>query len=298
MKKLLIITLITIFAIACASTPVKIEKREKILVAGSYWDSIAIIDKQTKAVEWAMALPPDSECNSVGVTEDGNILFSYKNGARLIDRQGKIIWDYTDIAPGAELQTAVVLGKDSYMVAICGTPIRIVELDGAGKAIKEVRYDSGIEKPHSQFRKIAKSKRGTYLLPIMSQGTVIEIDEQGKLLNTWAVGGNPFSLVELENDNLLVSCGNGHYLSLIDRTTGLEAMRFEKNYIPGVELQFVTEAAILSNGNTMISNWLGYHKGRYPEPQLVEIDNQGALVWFFDNKDAIKYISAICPFTE
>ena len=50
------------------------------------------------------------ECNSVAVTPDRNILFSYSKGAKLITRDHEEVWNIS--APeGCEMQTARVLSN-------------------------------------------------------------------------------------------------------------------------------------------------------------------------------------------
>ena len=69
------------------------KKTEKLLLGGSGWNKIVIIDKNTKQVEWEHPLEKGWECNSAVATPDGNILFAYARGAKLIDRNHQEIWN-------------------------------------------------------------------------------------------------------------------------------------------------------------------------------------------------------------
>lgn len=296
MKKILLATL-AFAAIACGTKkPV-----EKVLIAGSYWDSIAIVDKASGTVEWSMPLPGEGpECNSVEMTKNGDILFSYKKGARLVNRQGKTIWDFQETVDTAEMQTATQLPDGSFMLASCDNPSRIIELDSMGQPIKEVKFNLGIANPHGQFRKVAKSKNGNYLIPVMSYGAVLEIGPTGDSVNMYKTGGNPFSLIEKENGDLIVSCGDAHALVEVNRATGEAKKLVGQNDIAGATLQFVAGAALLPNGNIMVSNWLGHVEGECKDLQLVEFDPQNNLVWSFNDieKVRVKNISALYPFSE
>lgn len=294
MKKI-VLCVLAITAMACgAKKPV-----EKLLVAGSYWDSIAIIDKATGTMDWAMALPsPGAECNSISLTKKGDILFSYRRGARLIDRTGKTIWDFKEMVDTAEMQTAVELPDGNFMVASCDNPMRIVELDSMGTPIKEIKYDLGIKNPHGQFRVVAKSTNGNYLIPIMSQGAVLEINSAGDSINTYKTGGVPFAIVELSNGNLLVSCGDAHSLVEVNRATGEAKTVLSQNDVQGATFQFVAGAAVLPNGNTIVSNWLGHIEGPCDDLQIVEFDTNKKMVWSFKNKALVKNVSAVYPFSE
>ena len=51
------------------------EASHYLLLGGSGWDKIAIVNKNTKEIEWEHPLEKGWECNSVAVTPDRNILF-------------------------------------------------------------------------------------------------------------------------------------------------------------------------------------------------------------------------------
>lgn len=291
-------------------------KKAKILIAGSYWDTIAIVDKETGAVEWRYALPQEyggPECNSAEVLPDGKILLSFKRGARLIERdqtgQGndQILWDYIDMSDTAELQTAKHLKDGGFLLGICDGPARLVELDEQGQVRKEVTYDLEIPQPHGQFRRVSKSEvagkhKGNYIIPVMGRGKIVEIDENGQLVKEFKVPGGPFDAFELENGNLLVALGNRHAMVEVDRETGeireklgrddLDTLRANLNFVAQVTRKF---------GNTMIANWQGYlpKEKLGIDPQLIELDSARNVIWTFNGRDnGVKNISAFYEFEE
>ncbi|MCC8063336.1 MAG: hypothetical protein LIO68_08905 [Rikenellaceae bacterium] len=286
--------------------------QDKMLIAGSFWDTIAVVNRSAgDVIEWKYGLPEGSECNSVEILPgSGDVLLSYKKGARVIKRDstngtGTIVWDYTDVADTAELQTATRLPDGGYLLAICGTPMRIVELDSAGTDVrKEVRYDLGIEPAHAQFRRVAKATNGNYLVPIITTGKVLEIKDDSTLVTEYNVGGNPFSVQELPGGNLFVALGDGHSAIEIDRATGNLVQKIDT--VPGVPLHFIAQSERLSNGNTLISNWQGHLPAEQQvDAQLIEIDSAGAVVWSYDGRGGrpvkgggVDFISAFYPFTE
>lgn len=292
-------------------TPVK---QDKMLIAGSFWDTIAVVNRTAgDVIEWTYGLPEGAECNSVSILPGtGDVLLSYKKGARVVKRDktdgtATIVWDYTDVADTAELQTAVQLPDGGYLLAICDGPARIVELDSLGQVRKEVTYDLGIAVPHAQFRRVAKSANGNYLIPVITEGKVLEIaavsdtSDSTTLVKEYNVGGTPFAVQELTNSNLLVALGDGHGVAEIDRTTGNLVAQIAQNDIPGVELQFVGQVERLKNGNTLISNWQGHLSAeQQTHAQLVEVDSMGGAVWSFNgrNDSGVKFISAFYPFSE
>lgn len=283
--------------------------QDKMLIAGSFWDTIAVVNKTAgNTIEWKYGLPEGSECNSVEILPgSGDVLLSYKKGARVIKRDsvGTIVWDFTDVADTAELQTATRLPDGGYLLAVCGTPMRIIEIDSTGLNVrKEVRYDLGITPAHAQFRRVAKATNGNYLVPIITTGQVLEIKDDSTLVTEYNVGGNPFSVQELADGSLLVALGDGHSVVEIERAGGNLVKKIDT--VPRVPLHFVAQSERLSNGNTLISNWQGHLPAEeQKDVQLVEIDPAGAVVWSYDGRGGrpvkgggVDFISAFYPFTE
>lgn len=285
---LLIALPLTVVA-ACAGAP-----KQKIVLGGSGWNQIAIIDKETKQVEWVHDLETGNECNSVAVDARGNILYSYKQGARLIARDAAIIWDYTT-DPGTEVQYAGVSPK-GFVLAICGNPSKIVELDKKGRVTKEIAFETGTEKPHGQFRQVHALGNGSYLVPLLSQSKVITVDGNGKIVNGIPVEGKPFSVTKSASGNLIVSGGDGHCITEV--TPGGDVVRrITQNDIEGINLGYVAQINPSKDGNWLICNWLG-HGADPAQPHLIEIDTNGKVVWSFNDKETIQKVSAAYPFTS
>lgn len=282
--------------------------QDKVLIAGSFWDTIAVVNRSAgDVIEWKYGLPEGSECNSVEIIPGGDVLLSYKKGARVVKRDsvGTVVWDFTDVADTAELQTATRLADGGYLLAICGTPARFVELDSTGLRVrKEVRYDLGIQPAHAQFRRVIKATNGNYLVPIITTGQVLEIQDDSTLVMTYNVGGTPFSVQELPSGNLFVALGDGHCAIEIDRASGSLVERIDT--LAGIPMHFIAESERLSNGNTMLSNWQGHLPAeQQTAPQLIEIDSVGTVVWSYDGRKGlpvkaggVDYISAFFPFAE
>lgn len=286
--------------------------QEKMLIAGSFWDTIAVVNRSAgDVIEWKYGLPEGAECNSVEILPGtGDVLLSYKKGARVVKRDsvnggGTVVWDYTDVADTAELQTATRLSDGGFLLAVCGTPARIIELDSTGRNVRrEVRYDLGIEPAHAQFRRVAKARNGNYLIPVITTGQVLEIKDDSTLVMEYNVGGNPFSVQELPNGNLFVGLGDGHCAIEIERVGGNLVQRIDS--IPGVPMHFIAHSERLSNGNTLISNWQGHLPAeQQKDAQLIEIDPAGTVVWSYDGRSGrpvkgggVDFISAFYPFTE
>lgn len=268
--------------------------QEKLVLAGSGNPAVMIVDKQSGTVEWKHALEKGEECNTVAVTRQGNILYSYKKGAKLIGTDHRVIWDYK--APeGTELQSATLLKNGGFLLGICGSPARLIELDKNGKERNRVEIDLQIEKPHSQFRQVFQLRNKNYLLPVMGKQKVMEISRKGAVVAEYPTGGRPFSSLELKDGNILLPCGDGHFFLVIDRKTGKELRRVTSEELQGASLLFVAQILDSGKGNLLICNWYGHTKDTtVDEPQLIEVDTDGKVVWSLNDKKNIGKVSAAC----
>lgn len=271
-------------------------QKEKLLVAGCGWQQVAILDKESGAVEWSHSLGAREDCNDVERTPEGHILYAYTRGARLITRSQQTIWDFK-ANKGEELFTATHLSSGNYLLAICGTPSRIIELNADGKQVDELQFDTSITGVHDQFRQIVKTPHETYLIPLMGKGEVVEMNREKEILNTVRSGGNPFAIQILANGNWLVSCGDAHCFVEIDPQRRKILKKTETDQIAGHSLLFVAELVRYQNGNTLISNWNG-HSPDKSQPLLIEVDPDNRVVWTLPPHPDIVNISAVYTFTE
>lgn len=270
--------------------------REKLLVSGCGWKQVAILDKQTGRIEWSHPLGEGEDCNDVEITREGDILYAYTTGARLIDREQHTLWDFKT-RKGEELYTATQLPEGGYMLAICGTPSRIVELDKQGQPIEEIAFDTSITGVHDQFRQIVKTPQGTYLIPLMGKGEVVEMTKEKKIVNRAECGGNPFAIQILKNGHWLVSCGDAHNFVEIDPESKQILRKVGSDDLQGFDLLFVAELVRYANGNTLISNWNG-HSSNKLQPLLIEVDPNNQVVWTLPLHPDIVNISAVYSFQE
>lgn len=289
MKKLLLILILSVSGLALYG-----QGREKLLIGGCAWDKIAIIDKATKQIEWQYQFTNNEDCNDLQVTSDGNVLYAYNRGARLVDMDHNVIWDF-QVNKGEELFTARELKNGRYMLAMCGTPARIVELNRTGKVLKEKTFDTGIDKAHSQFRQISVKKNGGYVIPLMGKGEVIETDAKLRVIRRVKCGGNPFSVLLTADGRWIVSCGDGHKLAIIEPKQEQVVEVVDSASLKDVDMNFVAEALSYDNGNILFANWNGHSKDK-SQPLLVEFDSDRHVVWTLYPSVQIVNISAVHSF--
>lgn len=286
MKKELIFLVIILLCGSCG-------KKEKLIIGGSGWQHIAIVNKASGKIEWKHELAPDEECNKVEVTPKGHILYAYKKGAKLIDRKHQTIWDYK-ANEGEELHHASYF-NGNYVLGICGMPARIVELDENGNPVKEIKIQTGIPEIHNQFRQILKTAQNTYLIPLMGKFKVSEFTEEGRLIKSALTGGTPFSVKVLDDGNWLVSCGESRTLAEVNPEKKGVVKKIETADLNWGTLLFVAEAIRYKNGNTLIANW-NIDGDDKSQPLLIEIDSSNQIVWRLPVNPEIISITTVYSF--
>lgn len=291
MKVLLTVISFVLFFISTVSGQ---NKTEKLLLGGSGWNKIVIIDKVSKEIDWEHPLEKGWECNSVAATPDGNILFSYAKGAKVVDREHKELWNIA--APdGCEMQTARILSDGNCLLAWAGHPAVIMEVSPKGEVLSRTEYETGVEGSHSQFRQVNKNVRGNYLIPIISASEVREVSPEGKLVQTIQIEGNPFTVLQSSGKNYWVACGDAHILLEANLDNGKVIRRYSEKEIDGTQLFFVAGLFPSSKGGIYVCNWQGHSRSAKDtnSPQLFEIDKKGKIVWSLNDNQTFGMISCV-----
>lgn len=284
-------TIVLLFAIVFS-----LSAQQKLLVCGSGWNRVAIVDKNTAEIEWSYEVPEGSECNSVQQTGDGNILFSYKKGARLITKSKEIVWDFK-VEKGDEVQSVTQLPDGNYFLAVCAQPSRFITLNAKGELISEQNYDLNVSKNHAQFRQVTPTTDETLIIPVLGKSKVIEIDKNSNLLREIEIKGNLFSVKVLPNKKWLVSCGDAHQFVIVDQKKGKIVKSYTDDVVKGCSLNFVAEIQFLPNNNFLIANWNGHAKDK-TQPKIVEVDKKGKVVWTLPHNDEIRNVSSVALVKE
>lgn len=131
------------------------------------------------------------------------------------------------------------------------------------------------------------------MIPVLATRNVLEIDANGTIIKDSYIDAGAFSVTELENDFLLLPCGDQHCFIIVDRPTGKTMRQIEDKDIQGATLLFVAQILQLPNGNLLICNWDGHSKGDTSHvPQLIEINSNNEVVWTFTDKEKVGKVSA------
>lgn len=250
-------------------------------------------------VEWEM---PWGAIHDIHLLPNGRLMVQQGTTAiaEIDPATRRVVWTY-DAAQQPEtkgqkleIHSFQPLGDDRVMIAESGLG-RIIEIDRAGKTLKEVRLKRDRPDPHHDTRLVRKLSTGNYLACHEGDGAVREYDGQtGEVVWEYAVplfgrerrdghgpeafGNQTFAAVRLSNGNTLISTGNGH--SVLEVTPAKRIVwKLEQHDLPDITLAWVTTLEALPNGHYAIGNC---HAGA-ENPQIIEIDPATKkVVWAFN----------------
>jgi hypothetical protein len=231
-------------------------------------------------VVWSYANDRRGELGDCTMLSNGNILFSRQFGASEITPDKRIVWNY-EAPTGTEIHTTYPVGRDRVLIMQNGDPPKALIIEKATNRIERQLILSARDpkRAHGQFRHIRMTKAGTFLVPHMDLGKVVEYAPDGKVL--WSVDApSAWAAVRLANGHTLIS-GNQHgYVREVDRS-GKTVWEINKDDLPGIPLFTVQEVSRLANGNTLINNWSEQLPPEQIETavQLVEVTPDKKVVW-------------------
>jgi hypothetical protein len=218
--------------------------------------------------------------------KNGNVLYSYIHGAREVDPQGKVVWEYKTAKPKAtEIHSAQPLPNGNVLIAESGQG-RILEINRKGEIAKEIAVKTKEKSKHMQFRSCRKTKRGTYLIGCFGDGVILELDGAGKVLrrlvpvpdkNGKPKRGGAHGVVELPNGNLLISTGYGQRFVEMDPKGKIVWTLSQADMPKDFRLAYACSIQQQANGNRVIATYRGM-------PQFFAVTPDKKVIWSYNNK--------------
>jgi hypothetical protein len=176
-----------------AAEPDKVAHR--FIAAERTTGKVAIVNAKGE-VEWEF--PCKHDVHDLHVLANGNVLV-HTSHTKLVEvtPDKKIVWEYTSkpkegYTGGVEVHAFQRLADGSTMIAESGNS-RIIEVDRAGKVVKEVPLRVKKSDAHRDTRLVRKLDTGNYLVCHEGEGCVREYDGAGKVVweYTLDLGGRP-----------------------------------------------------------------------------------------------------------
>jgi outer membrane protein assembly factor BamB len=277
---------------ATAADPVA----HRLLVSDDTKHHIAIVDADGK-IEWEYKISSLHDLHYLPASH--TILFqtNFQHLVEVDPKTNQVVWEY-DAAKSngnegkkVEVHAFQRLADGSTMIAESG-PARIIEVDRAGKLLKQIKLKVNRPSTHSDTRLVRKLDNGHYLVSHEADGAVREYDAGGNVVWEFdvplfgkkpagghgpeAFGNQTFQPLRLANGNTLISTGNGH--SILEVTPDKKIVwELHQDDLPGIKLAWVTSLQVLPSGNIIFGNC---HAGP-DNPQVIEITRDKKVVWTF-----------------
>jgi hypothetical protein len=264
---------------------------------------VALLAADGKTVEWEV--PCRHNSHDIEALPGGNFLL-HTAPDRIVEMTPakQIVWEWQSkpVAPYTgriEIHGFQRLGRDVTMIAETGN-LRILEVDRAGRILKNVPLT--VERPdwHRDTRRVRKIARDRYLVCHEGMGIVREYDGKGKIVwefvldlnNQPATGGHDghgvsvFNALKLRGGNVLIAGGNNNRVFEVDYRSKKIVWSVERDELRDtngkpIHLCWVTGLNVLPGGNILFGNT---HAG--PEnPHLIEVTRSKQVVWSLNNQE-------------
>lgn len=293
MRKLILFSLLA-SAIGCfGQSPASTNRAEPGAVRHAFvctdytQGKVFIVSKEGKA-EWEY---PAETCNDIWVLPNGNLLFNTGHGVREVTRDKKVVFDYQS---ASDIYACQRLPNGNTFIGECNAG-RLLEVDPAGKIVKEVRLlPEGKEGGHAFMRNARCLDNGNYLVAHYGLHVVREYEPQGRMVREIPAAGGPHSAIRLPDGNTLISCADGKGGPRVFEVdpAGKVVWQVQEGDLPGISLKFMAGLERLPNGNTVMANWLGHNQfGK--APHLIEVTPDKQVVWTFADHQTMKTISSV-----
>ncbi len=283
----------TLIALLLLVICVEARSQDRLLLCGTLSEEIVIFNRRTNAIEWRYGGVDGEckECNSFISLGEDRLVYTYKKGATMLDKQGGVIWNF--YVNEGEIMQSVSRGRAGLVFAISGNPMRVVEVDVDGCVTREVSYNTGVENINRQFRQIAITKRGNYIIPISASRRVIELTPSGDVIKDIELEESALYVATTKRGDWLATCGHSGKIYEIDHKSGKRReITSGKRLNNGSNIEFAAGIAEIKGGNFILANWVG-HNGDQSQPILIELNREGEVVWQMDKMDDFTFVAGV-----
>jgi hypothetical protein len=229
-------------------------------------------------IAWSYSTGAGWEYDDAWMLSNGNVLFTRMQYVTEVTPEKKVVWRY-DAPEGTEIHTCQPIGLDKVMFVQNGLPPKLFLVNIKTKAV-EAQHDlpapSLTDKAtvHGQFRRARYTAQGTYLVPFLEMGRVVEYDRNFQEIWSYQIP-SPWAAVRLKNGNTLIT-DEKDILTREVNPRKETVWELRPGDLPEACRYINTQSATrLANGNTVICS-----RGTEGKtPQLVEVTPAKKVVW-------------------
>jgi len=250
-------------------------------------------------VIWTYQTGGGNEYDDVWMLSNGNILFTRMQYVAEITPDKKVVWRYDcDNSTGTshtEVHTCQPIGLDKVMFVLNGLPPRLMVVNvrtGAVEVNHELPYGQTFDTKniHGQFRRARLTAQGTYLLSYLSEGKVVELDENFRQIWSYPIQ-SPWAALRLKNGDTLITDERDSLTREVN-PKGETVWEFDtkKDLPPEYRLAAAPQSCTrLARGDTIFTSRGNNGRG----PQLVEVTPDKKVVWVLQDWKTLGPASAL-----
>ncbi len=253
-----------------------------MLYAGEGYNNILLVNGGK--VIWNYFAGQHGEIDDVWMLSNGHILFARQFGVVEVTPQKQIVWHY-EPPQETEVHSCQPIGLNKVLMVQNGLPPKMIMID---KRTNKIDMEHALpaesltdqKTVHPQFRRIRMTAQGTYLLPFLRMGKVIEYDKRFNPIWTYEIP-TPWAAARLHNGNTLIT---DEHDKLVREVTpkGETAWEIKQADLPpNIVIHNLQTAERLANGDTVIFSSTGGVK-REDRPNIIqalEVTPDKKLVW-------------------
>jgi catechol 2,3-dioxygenase-like lactoylglutathione lyase family enzyme len=275
-------------ALAADATPSTPTRPGHRFACTDYTQGKVFIVSAEGKVEWEYDAP---SCNDLWVLPGGNLLFNTGHGVREVTPAKRVVFSYQS---SSEIYACQRLPDGNTFIGECNAG-RLLHVDPSARIVKELRLlPAGQDGGHAYMRNARWLANGHYLVSHYGDQLVREYDPAGQTVREIPARGGPHSAIRLPNGHTLIACGDGPGGSRVFEVdaSGKTVWEVAREDLPGISLKFMAGLHRLSNGHTVMSNWLG-HGQLGKAPHLLEVTPAKEVVWTFADHQTMRTISSV-----
>ena len=251
-----------------------------MIYMGEGYNKILLVNKGK--IVWTYSTGTGWEYDDVWMLSNGNVLFARMQYVAEVTPKKEVVWRY-DAPAGTEIHSCQPIGLDKVLFVQNGLPPKLMVVNIKTKAV-EVQHDlpaQSLTDPktvHAQFRRIRYTAQGTYLVPFLQMGQVVEYDKDFKEIWKYEIP-SPWAAIRLKNGNTL----NTDEKDILTREVNAKketVWELKRDDLPEAYRFINTQTSTrLANGNTIVCSRGDNGKG----PQLVEVTRDKKVVWVLND---------------
>jgi hypothetical protein len=250
--------------------------RHPMLYIGEGYNTMYVINNGK--IIWTYSTGGGNEYDDAWMLSNGNVLFTRMQYIAEVTPEKQVVWRY-DAPTGREIHCCQPIGLDKVLFIENGLPPTLKVMNINTNAV-DVSHDLPFLQPpdpkkvHPQFRRVRYTAQGTYLVPFLNMGKVIEYDKDFNEIWSYTIK-SPWAAIRLKNGNTLITDESDKRTIEVD-PSGKTVWELKPSDLPPEDRFVNTQTCTrLSNGNTIICSRGNNGKG----PQLVEVTPDKKVVW-------------------